>query len=703
LSILDTIDGYVDIDAEDFLELVYGDREGWIDLPAKVGGYWVPFHTEWPNDAAIGRRIDSSLRDGEDLYYSVAMFSQRGRRYEDVLPSGWLWADLDEVHPTEAARIGLLPTVAVESSPGRYQALWELDHYLRPTQLEKLNRGLSYALNADRSGWDLTQVLRIPGTRNFKYPKAPLVRCLWANDMVYDPREVWKIVKGLIPAAELVKATDVVIPRKPIPAKAKALLRTPASQIVEGERSHRMWELECMLAESGLEEDEIFELVWNCRWNKWAGINTGRDRLRREVKKAMGAVARKQALKQRERKEQADGSGRQSESDRRLQRRAEHRDVVESDGVSESEEEPLSADDPRGDGESGSLPFVGYSSFMAMAMEEPKWLVENIWTASSHGIIGGEPKTQKTTLAIALALSVASGLPFLGDERYPVGQQGPVLMLQEENAPWMMQDRMRKIAAHMGLISRKQAHIRPSSAGALGRSLVELDMPADVPLRLLNNFGFDLDIEEHRDMLWAEVDQLKPVLVLLDPLYLILGGADENHSAQLRPFLKWLMHLRYEFNCAVAVIHHFHKQANGPGVVQRRAGQRLMGSATLHGWVDSAIYASAMEEERQGWTKTQVETEFRSMAPQRPIEMALHMGDPGDLKMEVELGRYDLMGLIKRIVADQPGVTVVALAEQLGKDKRTVLGMVRGTDGFIVKEGTRGRGKSHTVFLGTEE
>lgn len=699
MSILDTVDGYVDLDAEDFLELVYGDREGWIDLPAKVGGYWVPFHTEWPNDAAIGRRIDSSLRDGEDLYYSVAQFSQRGRRYEDVLPSGWLWADLDEVHPTEAARIGLLPTVAIESSPGRYQALWELDHYLRPPQLEKLNRGLSYALNADRSGWDLTQVLRIPGTRNFKYQDAPLVRALWINDMVYDPRAVWKIVKGLIPAAELVKATDVVIPRKAIPAKAKALLRTPSDQVVDGERSHRMWELECMLAESGLDEDEIFELVWNCRWNKWAGINTGRDRLKREIRKAMGKVARDQALRQR-----GENDARRSrEPDQRLQRRGEHRDVVESGDPETSEEESTAADDVGSDAVDGSLPFVGYSSFMAMAMEEPKWLIENIWTASSHGIIGGEPKTQKTTLAIALGLSVASGMPFLGDERYSVGQQGPVLMVQEENAPWMMQDRMRKIAAHMGLISRSEAHIRPAGAGGLGKVSVDLDMPADVPLRLLNNYGFDLSIEEHRDMLWAEVELAQPVLVILDPLYLILGGADENHSAQLRPFLKWLMHLRYHFNCAVAVIHHFHKQAQNPGVAVRRSGQRLMGSATLHGWVDSAIYASAMEEDRQGWTRTNVETEFRSMAPQRPIEMALHMGTPGDLAMEVELSKFDLIGLIKRIVAEEPGVTIIALAERLGRDKRTLLAMIRGTDGFIVKEGAKGRGKSHTIFLGHED
>lgn len=681
---------YEDVDAEDFLDLVYGKKRGWIDLPAKVGGYWVPFHAKWPNEGVVTRRIDSSLRDGENLYFSVAMFSKRGRNYEDVLPSGWLWADLDEVHPAEAGKLGLLPTVAIESSPGRYQALWELDHYLKPQPLEKLNRGLSYALDADKSGWDLTQVLRIPGTRNFKYPDAPMVRVMWTNDLIYDPREVWKKIKELIPAAELVQATDVVIPRKAIPAKAKALLRTPVDQIVEGERSHRMWELECMLAESGLSEDEIFELVWNSRWNKWQGIGTGRERLKREIRKAMQKVSRHAALKEGDRGKDTTEKG------------AVDRGLVQRVPESEDEGGEDEADDLGRDDRSGALPFVGYSSFMAMAMEEPKWLVENIWTASSHGIIGGEPKTQKTTLAIALALAVASGVDFLGDPRYPVGQQGPVLMVQEENAPWMMQDRFRKIATHMGLISKKQAHFRQAGVGALGKRSVELDFPHDLPLRLLNNYGYDLSIEEHRDMLEAEIQEVKPVLVCLDPMYLILGDADENNSSSLRPYLKWLMQLRYEYGCAIALIHHFRKQAQGPNVAQQRPGQRLMGSGTLHGWVDSAIYASRMDESRKGWTRTQVETEFRSMAPQQPIELALRMGDPGSLKMEVELAKFDAVGLLRRMVIDEPGVTVNRLVEMSGMDKRTLLSRLRGDGGFMLKEGGKGRGKSHRVFLGTD-
>jgi hypothetical protein len=282
-----------DLDCEDFLDIVYGERRGWIDLPAKVAKHWVPFYTEWPNDAAVTRRIDSSLRDREDLYYSVAQFAERGRKIEDVLPSHWLWADLDEVHPTQGAGLGFLPTVAVESSPGRYQALWRLTRELKPKTLEKLNRGLSYALDADRGGWDLTQVLRIPGTRNYKYPDAPWVRLLWINEEEYEPEEVWAAVRDIVPDQELRGVVSVTLPRRPIPTRAKLLLRTPLERVVEGERSARLWELECLLAESGLGEEEIFDLVVGSAWNKWRGVASGRERLVRDIRKALRHVAAK--------------------------------------------------------------------------------------------------------------------------------------------------------------------------------------------------------------------------------------------------------------------------------------------------------------------------------------------------------------------------------------------------------------------------
>jgi hypothetical protein len=640
-------------DAEEFLELVYGDSEGWIDLPAKVGEYWVPFHAEWPADGGVSRRIDSSLRDREDLYYSVAKFANRGRKIEDVLPTHWLWADLDEVHPTTASKFGLGPTIAVESSPGRYQALWRLTYDLPPKTLSKLNRALSYALEADRGGWDLTQVLRIPGTRNFKYPSAPIVRLLWHHeDVAYDPKVVWAKVKKLVPVEELQRVVSVQLPRRPISSRAKALLRTPVDQVVEGERSSRLWELECLLAESGLSEQEIFELVWPSAWNKWQGVATGQQRLKREVHKAVLHVSRKAALKS------------TSTEEPRVQKKVQ--DDVEPDDSTDSED---GADHER-------LPWISYNSFLAMRMEQPKWMVENIWTAASHGIIGGEPKTSKTSLALALALSVASGAPFLNE--YAVHTQGPVLFIQEENAPWLIQDRLRKLAAYYGLLPREMTHARKAPRGALGKVTYEIDFPVDQPFHVLNNYGFDLSIEEHRDMLVGQMEEIRPAFLILDPLYLIIGNANYEKGPDLIPYLKWLKNLRYEFNCAIAILHHFGKESQSPGVVRRRPGQRVLGSGLFHGWTDSAIYASQMESGVEGVLRARVETEFRSMAPQRGFEVDWEWGDVGGLSMRAEIRSYTLEQKIADIVSSEPGVTVIQLSEMLSVDKRTVLSRIRG-------------------------
>jgi len=702
----------MELEAEDFLELLWGEEDGgWVDLPAKVNGYWVPYPLEWPVEdggTGLSRRIDQSLRDGEDLYFSVARFSERGRALENVLPVSWLWADLDDVHPSAAAEMGLMPTIAVESSPGRYQAYWRLARELRPAVVERLNRALTYALGADKGGWDLTQVLRIPGTRNHKYKGAPRVRLMYHREgLVYKPSYVWGKVKEQVPEEELKGLGEMVLPKKPIPRKAKQLLWAKAEDVVKGEGSHKLWELNCLLAESGLDEAEIFALVNVSVWNKWRGNSA---RLRGDIRKALTHVRRKAVQRERTAGSTAGRVDEALEESGPVDRgRSVGADRLA--GVSGDSGPVVGSDAGAGDDSDGParLPFVSYSSFMAMAMEEPKWLIEDIWTAGSHGIIGGEPKTSKTTLALAAGLAVASGTPFLG--KYAVGAPGPVLMIQEENAPWMMQDRLRKLAADSGLISDRDAVVRPASAGGLGSTVLSVDLPADVPFWILNNYGFDLSMEEHRDMLEGYVSEVRPVLLILDPMYLIFGPIDANSMKDLQPFLKWVIQLRYLYGTAVAIVHHMGKKSEGNS--GRRAGQRLIGSATLHGFTDSALYTSLIKDEREGWTHVSIEREFRSMEPQGALEMAWHFDEPGSLGMQMEIGdakqRVHVEGnghvpvsrverQIAAIVRQKEGVSVSALAKRLGLDVRTIRRHIN-TGELMEMRRQGGDKKSPQVFL----
>lgn len=61
------------------------------------------------------------------------------------------------------------PSIIVNTSPGRHHVYWLLSEPIECTEAERLNKALAYYyLTKDKSGWDLSQLLRIPETSNFK-------------------------------------------------------------------------------------------------------------------------------------------------------------------------------------------------------------------------------------------------------------------------------------------------------------------------------------------------------------------------------------------------------------------------------------------------------------------------------------------------------------------------------------------------------
>ena len=273
-------------------------------------------------------------------------------------------------------------------------------------------------------------------------------------------------------------------------------------------------------------------------------------------------------------------------------------------------------------------------------------------------------------------------------------------MVQEENAPWMMQDRLIKLARYYGLLAQDDLVVEKSAPGGLGDYVVEVQFPTDVPLRLLNNFAFDLTNEKHQDALIESIAEIRPVLLVLDPLYLIFGGISTDRAENLYPFLTWLLRISNDYHCAVALAHHMGKRPQGSNVTQRaRAGQRLLGSTTLHGWVDSAIYCDQVEDPRSGWIGTHLELEFRSMAPRRPLDVRFMWGEPGDLAMKAEILKYDLTGAIVDLVRGEPGITAVQAAKVLEIDKRTVMWRARDSDLLELQGGRRGSGHAWRLYL----
>lgn len=242
----------------------------------------------------------------------------------------------------------------------------------------------------------------------------------------------------------------------------------------------------------------------------------------------------------------------------------------------------------------------------------------------SHGIVAGEPKSFKSTLALDLAFAVATGEKFLG--QFEVEMSGPVLIVQNENADWIMRDRLEKLAAARGQVGKVTN----------GGRYLEVEWPPEPPLYFVNQQGFSFSDTQQKQRIVELIERIKPVLVIFDPLYLMFDG-EINSAKELNPVLNWLLQLKRDYNVSIMVIHHYNK-----GGEQKRGGQRMLGSTTLHGWIESAWYMRVngdeeTEDDDQSHVNTAsaeasvvLEREFRGAGLYPRIDVNLKLGGFGD-------------------------------------------------------------------------
>lgn len=219
---------------------------------------------------------------GRDLYFCPHGFSHPKRLKEHAELPNLLWSDMDEANPRD---VSPRPTIAIESSPGRYVGLWLLDKPMT----ESLNRRLAYSLDADKSGWDLTQVLRWPGTINYKYSSHPRTRIMWADGDSWTVRAIDKMLPAEAESQSLEETDAAAIFKKwmkKIPPWCQRELAT-RKYPEPGKRSEMIWKIGNALLEAGLPKDEALCLIAASVWNKFKGRRNEVEQLNREWDKVI--------------------------------------------------------------------------------------------------------------------------------------------------------------------------------------------------------------------------------------------------------------------------------------------------------------------------------------------------------------------------------------------------------------------------------
>jgi RepB DNA-primase from phage plasmid len=154
--------------ALEFVQQIWGVHPGgFVFLSARtLSGRWIEkgFHVKFG-----WRAIEKFLKDHNpnthDLYYCPNAFSSRKRLAEFALSTRFAWCDIDGADPSAFRP---QPSVLVETSPGRYQGLWNFRAAVRPARAEAVSRHLTNTYHGDRGGWSITKMLRLPGTLNHK-------------------------------------------------------------------------------------------------------------------------------------------------------------------------------------------------------------------------------------------------------------------------------------------------------------------------------------------------------------------------------------------------------------------------------------------------------------------------------------------------------------------------------------------------------
>ena len=293
----------------------------------------------------------------------------------------------------------------------------------------------------------------------------------------------------------------------------------------------------------------------------------------------------------------------------------------------------------------GAFPVLRASA-IAEEAEPRRWLIEDLWGASAVGIIGGNPKSCKSWLALEMAVSVATGTQCLG--KYEVLEPGPALLYLAEDALPVVRERVDSLA---------RAH---------SKSLEELE------LYFITASSMRLDLARDQARLQETVRAFRPRLLVLDPL-VRLHRLDENSASEVSGLLSYLRDLQRELHVALVLVHHTRKNTT----IGAQAGQGLRGSGDFHAWSDSSLYLRRVREDLI------LTIEHRSAIAPKPLGLRLVSNADGEAHLvcvdaaqsTASLDGKTLESRVIEALGDKPDTTRNALRERLSvKNER--LGMV---------------------------
>jgi hypothetical protein len=227
------------------------------------------------------------------------------------------------------------------------------------------------------------------------------------------------------------------------------------------------------------------------------------------------------------------------------------------------------------------------------------WIIRGLLQESAMGIIGGEPKSNKTWAAIEWVVAIASNTKCFG--QFPVIKQGKVALFLAEDAERAARNRLVATCHSRGI----------APADVLGNIAYVCRHPM--------NLADDVELS----ILIASIRRIKPILAIIDPLRDV-HRVNEDSATDMADILARLRAVRDLTDASIAITHHSAKASKDSG--NRRGGQKLRGSSAIHGALDFGFYILDVDADQNEW-RTTIETEIRAGQSAGMFSLTLNVTD----------------------------------------------------------------------------
>ena len=505
---------------EEFIDFLWADAEGYVYVPVKDSKTetWKKTFYEWPaqRDKVVKYMLAMSSR-GLDVYVAPAVFSRPNPHKQYVKGSYVLWTEFDGNAPTSwegqdlngdpdvvSARLAGVPVPSLRiqsSNDGHEHVYWRLNEFTTDIAwVESANRSIAYESHADTSGWDRNQILRPPGTRNYKHDlPVTILQRVSSRYSTTDFKELKppkQLVDDSIDTDNLPSLAGVIAKYKWEPEEFEFFQR---EEIPQGERSFALMRVGYIGAELGMNDQEIYAILVDAddRWGKFKKRDDRRTRLLDIVERAR----------------QKHPVGMEELTFRGLL----------DGGVGETIE-------------LNTQLVFRFKDFLASEVTV-EWLIEDLLERGGFGMVAGNPGVGKTQLTLQMGISCALGIPFLGWE---IPRPLKVVFLSLE---------MSQVALKKFLDTISNGY--DASQHAILQENFYL-VPLGEALPVAKRGGLDF--------LENLLSEIQPDIVLVDSLNKISKGVLNEES--VNELNRILIRVRNKFGCAFQFVHH-NRKASG--------------------------------------------------------------------------------------------------------------------------------------------